>query len=96
MRTHYFVKLTPRRPRFGVDMTPEEKTLMEAHAAYWGEMMKQGHVHVFGPVMDDSGMYGMGVVNAESPEDIEEMLAEDPARPLMTMSISPMQAYLPA
>ena len=77
-------------------MTAEEKTLMEAHAAYWGERMKEGHVHVFGPVMDEAGLYGMGIVSAESAADVEEMLAEDPARPLMTMTVSPMTAILPS
>ena len=58
MKSHFFVKLIPSRPTFNLDMTPEEAVLMQAHAVYWGGLMKQGAVHVFGPVMAPDGVFG--------------------------------------
>jgi len=39
-------------------MTDEERAIMNEHVAYWTELLKQGKVYAFGPVMDPKGIYG--------------------------------------
>ena len=62
---HFFLKLLPSRPTFAQDMTPDERAIMQQHVVYWTDLMKQGKVHVFGPVLDPNGIYGIGVVEVE-------------------------------
>jgi hypothetical protein len=61
------------------DMTPDEMALMMRHAGYWAGLLQQGKVIVFGPVADPNGGYGVGVVNVETPEELAELQAQDPA-----------------
>ncbi len=69
---------------------------MHEHAAYWTALMDEGHVQVFGPVLDPEGAFGMGVVSAENEAEVEKLLADDPALKLrMTHKVSPMRAILP-
>jgi uncharacterized protein YciI len=96
MKSHFFVKLIPRRPTFPQDISPEEAALMQTHSVYWAELMQQGRVHAYGPVMDPAGTYGMGVLSAESIAEVQGLLANDPASSLMNFSICPMRAFLPA
>lgn len=76
---HYFLKLIPRRPSFSQDMTAEERAIMTQHLAYWMELMNKGKVAVFGPVADPTGVYGMGVVEAENEEELLDFMKNDPA-----------------
>ncbi len=69
---------------------------MQNHAAYWADLMGNGRVHVFGPVFDPDGVYGMGVVHGEDEADIHALLAKDPAAKLMNFKVSRMEAVLPA
>ena len=62
-------------------MSNEERTIMVQHAAYLTSLMQQGKVRVFGPVFDPAGAYGMGVVEADSEEEVHELIAKDPAAP---------------
>jgi len=78
--TSYFVyKLIPPRPTFPVDMTEAEAAIMEQHFAYWKPFEESGIVVVFGPVLDPSGAWGLGVVAGDEPNDISALGAEDPA-----------------
>ncbi len=95
MNLHFFVKLIPIRATFAQDMTPDERILMQRHAAYWSNHMHQGHVHVFGPVMDPAGVYGIGVVDAENEQQVRAFAEADPARTLNRLEIYPMRAVLP-
>ena len=76
---NFFVRLNSPRPTFAEDMTEPEKLAMKAHFAYWTELTLAGKVIVFGPVMTPQGAYGCGVVEVASREEIEEMVANDPA-----------------
>ena len=76
---HYFLKLIPRRPSFSQDMTAEERAIMTQHLAYWMELMTPGPVAVFGPVAAPTGVYGMGVVEAENEEELLDFMKNDPA-----------------
>ena len=81
---HYFLKLIPCRPTFALDMTADEREIMQQHVAYWQSIMQQGKVVVFGPVMDPNGPYGMGFVDADDESAIRTFIACDPASAINT------------
>ena len=93
---HFFLKLIASRPTFAFDMTAEERATMTQHVEYWKQVMAQGKVVVFGPVMDPAGPYGMGVVSAESEVEIKAFMANDPASAILRYEYYPMRAVLPS
>jgi uncharacterized protein YciI len=71
MATFVF-RLKASRPTFALDMTDEEREIMGRHAAHWQPYIESGQMVVFGPVLDGTGSWGLGVVEAED-EDEEEL-----------------------
>jgi uncharacterized protein YciI len=96
MKQHFFLKLNPVRPTFALDMSDDERAIMQQHAAFWRELMQQGRVVVFGPVLDPAGPFGMGIVAAEGEEEIRELISQDPASRLNRYEFHPMRAVLPS
>jgi len=78
----FFVyKLLGPRPTFPVDITDDERTLMQAHASYWTDVMeKQGSVVAFGPVADPRGTYGLAILEVTDQADAERLIAGDPVQ----------------
>jgi uncharacterized protein YndB with AHSA1/START domain len=75
----FFCRLIPPRPSFAQDMTPEERTMMGEHAAYWREHLAAGRAIVFGPVADPAGAWGLGVVRVKDEAEARAFEAGDPA-----------------
>ena len=95
MNKKYFVlNLIPSRPDFAQTMTEDEKTIMQAHAAYWKSYMDKGMVHVFGPVLDPKGVYGFGVVSVEDEEQLKEFINNDPSLKINTVEYYSMMAVV--
>lgn len=69
MSTFVF-RLKAPRPTFAEDMTHEEREIMSRHAAYWQPLIDSGHMVVFGPVLDASGSWGLGVVESDEEEEL--------------------------
>ena len=78
MSTFVF-RLRAPRPTFAQDMTDEEREIMGRHAAYWQSYVESGRMVVFGPVLDSSGSWGLGVVEAEDEDELRAFAAGDPA-----------------
>jgi uncharacterized protein YciI len=76
---HFFLKLIAPRPTFAMDLNDQEKAMMHEHFLYWKGRQEQGEVVVFGPVLDPSGPYGMGVVVAADEAGARAFSAGDPA-----------------
>lgn len=95
MKQFYFLKLNPPRPSFPMDMTPEERDIMQRHVLYWTEQMAKGVIHVFGPVLDPEGAYGVGVIGVDSEAERDALIAGDPANGLNHYEFHPMKAILP-
>jgi len=91
-KKNYFLKLNPPRASFMADMTEEEKSIMQKHVAFWAPYVNNGTVIVLGPVMDPKGGYGMAVVSVDSLEQLNEIIAKDPANGLNSYEIYPMRA----
>jgi uncharacterized protein YciI len=77
MSTFVF-RLKAPRPTFALDMTDEEREIMARHAAYWQPMVEAGRMVIFGPVLDGSGSWGLGVVEADDEEEIRTFASGDP------------------
>ena len=94
--SHYFMKLIPKRPTFSQDMTPEERKTMLEHVAYWTDLQSKGFVHVFGPVLDPGGAWGMGVIEAETEAQVQDFKNNDPVikAGTHTMKIYSMKAVI--
>jgi len=51
---------------------------MGRHAEYWKPVVESGRMVVFGPVLDDSGSWGLAVVEADDEEALRAFAADDP------------------
>ncbi len=65
---------------------------MARHAAYWQPFIDSGRMVVFGPVLDGTGSWGLGVVQA----DDEEELRAHAARSLARYKVPTTVHFLPA
>jgi uncharacterized protein len=74
----FVFRLKAPRPTFALDMTDEERRIMASHAAYWQPLIDSGRMVIFGPVLDSSGSWGLGVVEADDEEEFRAFAAGDP------------------
>ena len=65
-------------PTFALDMSDEEREIMGRHAAYWQPLVDAGRMVVFGPVLDGTGSWGLGVVEADDEDEIRRFASGDP------------------
>ncbi len=77
MSTFVFRLIAPR-PTFALDMSEEEREVMGRHAAHWQPLVDSGAMVVFGPVLDDTGSWGLGVVDTEDEDELRSFAARDP------------------
>jgi uncharacterized protein len=97
MEKKYFVlHLLPSRPDFAQTMTAEERAIMMKHVAYWTDIMNLGKVLAFGPVLDPSEVYGLGIISVGSEQEVEDLIANDPASKINRYEYFPMKAVVPA
>ena len=59
-------------------MTDEEREIMGRHSAHWQPYLASGQMVIFGPVMDGTGSWGLGVVEAEDEAEVVAFAARDP------------------
>jgi len=73
-------RLKAPRPNFALDMTHEEREIMGRHAAHWQPYIESGQMVVFGPVLDASGSWGLGVVEVDDDkeDEVRAFAANDP------------------
>lgn len=95
MAKFYLLKLNPPRPTFSQDMSPDERSVMQQHITYWTGLMNEGHVLAFGPVLDPAGVYGVGIIEADSDEQVKKFMENDPAIEINTYEYYPMLAVTP-
>jgi uncharacterized protein len=75
----FVFRLISPRPTFALDMSEEEREIMGRHAAYWQPFVESGQMVVFGPVLDDTGSWGLGVIESEDEQELRAFAAGDPA-----------------
>ena len=77
--TTFVFRLIAPRPTFALDLTDDERAIMGRHAAHWAPYLESGRMVVFGPVLDGTGAWGLGVVEADDEDDLRAFAAADPA-----------------
>ncbi|MFC5952548.1 YciI family protein [Pseudonocardia lutea] len=75
----FLYRLLPPRPNFATTMDERESAAMAEHAQYWRGQLEAGRTIVFGPVVDPAGVWGLGIVNGESIDDVNALGEKDPA-----------------
>jgi uncharacterized protein len=75
----YIFRLSAPRPDFAMTMSDEERDVMGRHAAHWQPLIDEGRMVVFGPVLDGTGSWGLGVVEADDEGELRAHAARDPA-----------------
>jgi uncharacterized protein len=75
----FLFRLIPPRTDFAQTLTPTEQDVMARHAQYWEDLLAAGRVVVFGPVADPEGVWGLGVVRADTQEEVVALGEKDPA-----------------
>jgi uncharacterized protein len=75
----FVFRLKAPRATFALDMTDEEREIMGHHAEYWQPFIDSGRMVVFGPVLDATGSWGLGVVDADDEDELRAVAAADPA-----------------
>ena len=86
----FFVRLIGNRPNFAATMTAEELAAMRAHVEFMKDQLAAGTLVVAGPVLDPAGVFGMGVFEAETLEEVKAIVARDPAGKVGRHEILPM------
>ena len=76
--TTFVFRLVGLRPTFALDATEGERAMMARHAAHWQPYIESGQMAFFGPVLDSTGSWGLGVVEADSEDEILAFAARDP------------------
>jgi uncharacterized protein len=66
----FVFRLRAPRPTFALDMTDQEREIMSRHAAHWQPLVESGQMLVFGPVIDSTGSWGLGVLEADDEDEL--------------------------
>jgi uncharacterized protein YciI len=95
MEKKYFVLyLNPLRKDFAQTMTDDERNIMLQHIAYWKKYLEQGIMLAFGPVLDPNEVYGLGIVEVDSEEQLVSLMNNDPASKINRYEYFPMRAVV--
>jgi len=86
MNTFVF-RLNAPRPNFALDMSEAEREVMGRHAAHWQSYIESGQMVIFGPVLDSTGSWGLGVVQSDDEDELRDFAARDPVVTTRTASI---------
>ncbi len=74
----FVFRLKAPRPTFALDMSDGEREIMARHADHWRPWVESGQMVIFGPVLDSSGSWGLGVVEADDEQELRAFAARDP------------------
>ncbi|HEX4558860.1 MAG TPA: YciI family protein [Mycobacterium sp.] len=74
----FLFRLIPPRADFAQTMTASEQQAMARHMEYWLQLLDDGRVVVYGPVADPEGVWGLGVLRAESQQEAILLGQNDP------------------
>jgi uncharacterized protein YciI len=74
----FVFRLKASRPTFALDQTDDERKIMAAHAAHWRRFIDSGQMVFFGPVLDSTGSWGLGVIEADDEDELRAFADADP------------------
>ncbi len=74
----FVLRLQAPRPKFALDMTDKEREIMGLHVAHWQPVIESGQMVVFGPVLDQTGSWGLAVIEFDDEDELRAFAAQDP------------------
>jgi uncharacterized protein YciI len=75
---YYLCKYMPPRADFLATMSADEQALMRRHGDYLNQLLEQGVIVAHGPVIDDTGGYGLSLYQIADDQEIGALTAQDP------------------
>ncbi len=91
----FLLKLFAPRPTFHLDMTEEERAVLQRHSGYWRDLLEKGTAVAFGPVLQSSGSWGVALLYAQDQQAADAIAAQDPASIAgMHIEVYPMGALV--
>lgn len=75
---YYLCKFIPPRVDFLATMSADELKWMKQHGVYLDELLAKNTIVAHGPVIDDTGGYGVSLYRISDGEDITAFTSEDP------------------
>ncbi|MBX8548273.1 YciI family protein [Pseudomonas cichorii] len=75
---YYLCKFVPPRSDFLATLSADEKAWMKQHGAYMNELLAQGLIVAHGPVIDETGGYGVSLYQVDDDQDIAALTSQDP------------------
>jgi uncharacterized protein len=77
--TNYVLGLLRRGPNAGQGTKEEAARIQEGHMANIRKMAEAGKLIVAGPMGDNGDLRGIFIFNAKSPDEVRDMVNQDPA-----------------
>jgi uncharacterized protein len=74
----FVLRLIAPRPDFALTLSDSEREIMGRHAAHWQPYIDSGKMVVFGPVLDDTGSWGLAVIESDDDDALRSHAAADP------------------
>lgn len=78
-KQHYCFKLIPPRPTFPLDITSEERALMDEHSEYFRQQFELGKLLLYGPVMSMTGAFGLAILEVADEAEARRFGEADPS-----------------
>ena len=76
-----------------MDITAEERQLMQEHARYTHDGFAEGKILLYGPVMAGAGAFGMAVFETKDESEVRHFLENNPTvrAGMNTFEVSPIR-----
>ena len=75
---YYFCKFIPPRANFLATMTAQESESMRQHGTFLDDLLKKGLIAAHGPVIDESGGFGLSLYQLADDQNVEAITSQDP------------------
>ncbi|WP_150294727.1 YciI family protein [Pseudomonas extremaustralis] len=75
---YYLCKFVPPRADFLSTMSADEQEWMKQHGLYLNDLLKKGLIVAHGPVIDETGGYGVSLYQISNDQDVAELTSQDP------------------
>jgi uncharacterized protein YciI len=93
----FLYRLLAPRPTFAQDLSPAEAEVMQRHVAYWQDLLQRRVALAFGPVLDPTDPWGLGLLDLDDEPAARAIGESDPAveSGTCTYEVVPMELALP-
>lgn len=75
---YYLCKFIPPRADFLASMSSDEQRWMKEHGVFLNDLLDKGLIVAHGPVIDETGGYGVSIYQIADDQDISAFTSEDP------------------